>query len=123
MIRDWFRTKKTPPGEPLQDCGHCVTAARLLADAVADRERVLGLLEKETRQHATTGHILATLQLEVDGKADIVAEPAARTPRRELLLERARADALEARVHQLQQANMRADCMHEWPVEGRVWAG
>lgn len=59
----------------------------------------------------------------VPGDRVIAPATGPRTPSGELLRERARADALAERVQVLQEANMRADCMHKLPAWGRFRVG
>lgn len=80
--------------------------------AEARRERDVG--------RRKVGHLL--MALEQRGDRAVAVPPPARTPSQELQQERARADALGARVQQLQEANLRADCMHGIPVQGPVSA-
>lgn len=142
MIRDWFRSRKQLVDELTQARGllaagveatrlqfvekleeareQAVDADRLRKKAEKDRDFYLARLRAEQSNHTTTQRKLDVLAAEIEGRPYTFEPAPPRTPSQELALERARADALAARVQQLQEANMRAGCMHGIPVQKRV---
>lgn len=94
--------------------------ARLTDDLSEERHASATARRELDAARVEIGRLL--IQLEAGDRA-VQPFPVPRSVSLELQLTRARADALGARVHQLQEANLRAGCMHGIPVQPRVAGG
>jgi chromosome segregation ATPase len=141
MIRDWLKSKTGLPAEqaeqadaePGAELAELRASVARLQEELQEATETIGQLEgdlsrerqrgAEARRERDTarekiGHLL--IKMEASGDRAVLCPPVPRTDRQELALARARADALGVRVQQLQEANMRAGCMHEIPVQEPV---
>lgn len=124
----WMRTRRALLAELVEAREQCVATAGLLAAAVKERDTALNDAKKARNQRAAAAHQRDDAWKELTAQSgdlirDHVWDYRPPSPRGELLRERARADQLAAVVERLQEANMRADCMHGTPIQEGAVAG
>lgn len=123
MLR-WIRGRRELLAELVEAREQCVAMDRLLAVAVKERDTALNDAASARNQLAAAAHQRDDAWKELTAQSgdlipDYVWDYRPPSPRGALLRERARADQLAAVVDRLQEANMRADCMHDIPT----WEG
>jgi chromosome segregation ATPase len=117
--------RPVPAAEPAEEGPSVAAVQQELIEAQEELAQLQGDLFRQRQDAAEArrelaiareriGHLLVQLEERVDRA--VSTPPAPRTPVFELALERARANALAERVQQLQEANMRAGCMHGVPI-------
>lgn len=128
MLR-WMRSRRQLLAELVEAREQCVLRDQMLARAIEQRDHNIDLLEKAydhcdnacrqrnaaVKQRDDAWAELSALQGGL--VKDNIRDYRPLSLRTELLRERARADQLAALVERLQEANMRADCMHGTPIQ------
>ncbi|GGS88293.1 hypothetical protein ACFFV7_51095 [Nonomuraea spiralis] len=110
MIFDWFRSRAALVAELVEAREQCADVATALETSLRE---TAGAKRERDAGRRTIGDLLARLEL---GDRATMPAPTPLTPGVEVLRERSRADALAERLALLQEANMRADCMHKLPA-------